>query len=275
MLNYKQLMGEYIWEMYATNSLTERFKIYEKYITHIGFSSAIYTFVPLIKIGDATLEPLALTTNDFSLSFLQHYMDHNLVRDDFTIRLMNQGHMQTMDWREHELSNTLLNKETQVIETAREEFNIKNAVSIPLMLQGLGGAGVSITSDDSDAQFQSIKEERMQALQYFTQVFHDLNLLNLQKIPLERIKFLNSLSEKEIGILKYLASGKKFSRIAYHIDVASYKVASNMLDNLRKKFEDEFNERITRDQLMYLIGLLDILSLYPDQNKPYFSQGSI
>lgn len=269
MLDYKQLMGEYIWEMYAVDSLTERFAVYEKYITKLGFSSALYTFVPFIQIGGSTLKPLSLKTNDFSDSFLSHYVNEDLAKDDFTIRRMKEGNMNIMDWREHEVSNILLAPENQLIETAREEFGINNALSIPLMFQSLGASGLSIISEDSDKSFEQLKKEKIQVLHYFTRVFHDLNLLNIQKIPLERIKFLNNLSEKEIGILRHLAKGNKFSKIEYHIDVASYKVASNILDNLRGKFREEFNERITRDQLMYLIGLLDILSLYPDKNQAY------
>lgn len=198
-----------------------------------------------------------LRTNDYSTDFLDHYATEGLERCDFTIREIINGDMSVKDWREHELYDQLTSEEVGLIQLAREDYGLINSVSIPLMNKSIGGAGVSVTSTEKDISFSKLKKENLEALVNCTKLFHDASFAEIQQLPLESLSFLKNLSEKERGLLRHLASGQPLKNIAYSIDVASYGVASNMLNALRERF----GKKITRDQLMYLVGLLDILSL--------------
>ena len=254
---YPMFMSDYISEMYKKKSLKERFQVYEKYIGFLDFDAAIYTFVANISIGKNTLPSLFLRTADYSTDFLEHYVAEGLDQHDFTTRRIKEHKMSVMDWREYELKKRISTEESKLITLARDDYGFKNSLSIPLMNRDIGGAGVSIVSSEKDNAFAKLKAENLETLIHCTRLFHDINFLSIQKIPLSTLTFLIELSEKERGILSHLAAGEPFKNIEYSIDVASSKVASNILDRLRGKFDS----KITKDQLMYFVGLLGVLSV--------------
>lgn len=258
MSDIRLLVADFINELYAKETLEERFKVYEKYVGLLNFDAAVYTFLPNMTMGEEALSKIFLHTDHFSKDFLDHYATEGLEECDFTIRNIMNGDMSVKDWREYELNQWLLKDEADVIEMAREDYGMNNALSIPLMNKGIGGAGVSVISSESDASFAKLKAENHETLVNCTKLFHDVSFNNIQQLPLDSLSFLNSLSEKEQGLLRHLASGKPFKHIMYSIDVASYGVASNMLSSLRERS----GEKMTRDRLMYLVGLMDILSGY-------------
>jgi len=254
---HQLFMNDYITEMYENKSLEEHFQVYEKYVGLLGFDAAIYTFVSNISIGKNTLPSIFLRTANYSSDFLEHYVTEDLDQCDFTVKRIKDHKMSIMDWREYQLTKPITKEESELITLAREEYNFKNSLSIPLMNRDIGGAGVSIISSEKDSTFAKLKAENLETLLHCTQLFHDINFLDIQKLPLSILTFLSELSEKERGILTHLASGEQFKNIEYSIDVASYKVASNILDRLRGKFDT----KITRTQLMFLVGILGVLSV--------------
>ncbi|MDD5393254.1 MAG: hypothetical protein PHE17_09565 [Thiothrix sp.] len=142
-----------------------------------------------------------------------------------------------------------------MIALARADYGIRNALTIPTMTNKDGIAGASIISSEHDAPFALLKQEKLDTLFLITRAFHSCVLAEQQLSKQFLRPFLASLNQKEIDILRHLARGEPFKRIEYSVDVASYRVAANILDKLRGKFGG-----ITRDRLMFLVGLLHLLN---------------
>jgi hypothetical protein len=249
------LLGHFVDDLYRVDTVPGRFHVYENYIANLGFDGATYTFFPnvLWQISNS-FAPIFLHTDDYPTSFLKHYSDANFHEQDFTIRLGHTNQVpQVMDWREHELQGQISAAENVVIQVAREEYGIRNALTIPTLRPETGIGGMSIISAEKDHCFQQLKQENLETLLRCTQLFHDISFTNAKTSAMFVQPFLQTLKPKEIQILKHLASGHHLKKIDHGI---SYRYAANMLDELRARMGG-----ITKDKLMYLIGQLHLLDL--------------
>lgn len=247
------LVGQFVVELHEMASLGERFCLYERFILAMGFEGATYTFIPNLQMTPHfATPPVFVHTADYPMAFLEHYATERLDHHDFTIRKAPNSLWQALDWREHELRQQVSAAEAKVIQVAREEYSIRNALTIPTLVGHTGIAGASIISSEKAPRFDVLKQEKLETLRHITKSFHDC-LFSEQQLLREFLQpFLDSLTSKEIIILRHLSSGKHLKQL--DSKVASYRVASNILDNLRNKFGN-----VPRDQLMYIVGLLHLL----------------
>lgn len=255
--------GEYVPSLYSADSAEERFLVYENYILELGFCGATYTFTPRIQLEAMTNLPLIfLHSRDYPLDFLKEYQERRFDREgyDFAVNKSLQGKESgPMDWREHEVGGTLDEKELYLIHLAREKYNIKNAISIPTMLDKRGAAGVSVISFKEDKSFQETKLNGMNALMSATRLFHDTNLTDIRKFILPIFK---NLTSTEILVLQYKANGQAMKNINDYIDITP-GAASNLLTLLRRRLGG-----INNDRLMYLFGLLTDIERIPTEGPP-------
>jgi DNA-binding CsgD family transcriptional regulator len=247
------LVGQFVVELHETASLEGRFSLYERFILAMGFEGATYTFIPNIQLNTRfSTPPVFAHTVDYPMAFLEQYTTERLDRHDFTIRKARTNRWRALDWREHEVQQQVSPKELKIIQLARAEYNIRNALTIPTLTGHTGVAGASIISSEKDPLFELLKKEKLDTLCHITKSFHDC-LFSEQQLSQEFLRpFLNSLTPKEIFILRHLSSGKHLKQL--DDKVASYRVASNIIERLRGKFGD-----VTRDQLMFMIGMLRLL----------------
>lgn len=249
------LVGHFVDDLYRMKTVHERFRVYENYISGLGFDGATYTFFPnALWQFNNSFSPIFLHTEEYPTSFLKHYSEANFHEYDFTIRL---GHAQqvpiVMDWREHALNHLITKNENTVISVAREEYGISNALTIPTLRPESGIGGMSVISAERDCYFQHLKQENLETLLHCTQLFHDISFSNAKTSAIFVQPFIQSLKPKEIQILKHLAMGYPLKQIGQGI---SYRYAANMMDELRARMGG-----ITKDKLMYLIGQLHLLDL--------------
>lgn len=233
----KFIIGDFVEKIYTEQSLEKRFDIYAKYIEQLGFDAALYTYFPSSQLDSTKfpIPPIRLQTRDFPVDFLEHYEAEHL------------------DWNEYRQKHKLNIEKTKIIAVAKEDYGIKNGISIPIMNRTIGAAGISIISSETDIVFKKLKNEKFETLITCTQLFHDINYSNGMLQQEFVLYFLKILSTTEIEILRYLASGKHLKNIQ-DAKITSYKYAANTLCTIRKKFG-----KITRDKLMYIVGLLDAL----------------
>lgn len=249
------LLGHFVDDLYRVETVRERFHVYETYITGLGFDGATYTFFPSVlwQLSN-TFSPIFLHTQEYPTAFLNHYAQANFHEQDFTIRLGHSAHVPLiMDWREHEVQGLVTRDENVVIQIAREEYGIRNALTIPTLRPKSGIGGMSVISTEKDAIFQKLKQENLETLLRCTQLFHDISFHNAKSSAMFVQPFLKTLKPKEIQILKHLALGYPLKQIDQGI---SYRYAANRLDELRARMGG-----ITKDKLMYLIGQLHLLDL--------------
>ena len=263
MSNIRLLVADYLWELYATKNLAERFQVYDKYIRLLGFDSAIYMFIPKIVVGETTLPVISFQTNEFPKDFLSSRIEDDLLASDCNLRNIFNGSKSVIDWKDCNKRGIAYSDKAKIIKIFREEYGLTNGICIPLMSNIMGDAGVGVSSKEEDRAFSRLKNDSLEALIHCTRAFHDACFHEVQHMPIRTLKHFADLTEKEQGLLRHLASGKPLKNIEYSIDVASYGVAANMLNNIR----DRFGKKVTRDQLMYLTGLLDGLSPHEVRKK--------
>ena len=249
------LLGRFVDDLYQVETVSARFHVYQTYIIRLGFDGATYTFFPsaLLQIN-YSFSPVFLHTEDYPVSFLDHYEKARFQECDFTIRLGNTTNVPAvMDWREHELNGLVSDSESLVIQVAREDYGIRNALTIPTLNPKAGIGGMSIISTEKDRNFQILKHENLPTLMRCTQLFHDISFCNSRNAIIFLEPFLRTLKPKDIQVLKHLASGQPLKTIDKGI---SYRYAANRLDDLRARMGG-----ISKDKLMYIIGQLHLLDL--------------
>ena len=179
---------------------------------------------------------------------------------------LEQRYKGVMDWHEHELSPLLRTDERALIAQARHDYGIHNALSIPLMCNGLGGAGASVVSLESGTAFLKLKQERLEALIRFIHIFHKLSIDQVERLPFADLLALHKLKPKELAVLRHLANERPLKSIMdSYPEIKTKKATYKVLDTVRGKLSDELGIRVNRDYLLHLVGLLDILALYPEK----------
>lgn len=266
MLDVKQLMGSYVFDLFDVDSISKRFNILERYITTLGFDAVIYTLFPTVTLGNKVLQPIVFNSNDFPKAFLTDYVAEQWEHSDFTVRYIKQHHKEAMDWRDYLISPDLREDEKALIVKAHHDYGVTNAISISLMFNGLGGAGASVISLENSINFLKLKQERLIALTYFLYVFHKLSVDQVEYLPYADLLILSRLTPKELIILRHLISKNPLKNIMNtYPGIKTAKAAYKVLDNVRYKLAKELGIRVTRNYLIYLLGLFDILALYPER----------
>ncbi len=251
------MLGDFFYDIYSTDALDERFKIFEKYVQTLGFEGVSYTFMPEFYLKDDYQQaPAFMSSELFPRSFIEQYTDDRFDKNDFTVRRIKSKQLRPMDWQMCGRSDELSQEEKNVITTADHEHGIKNAISIPTMSKEVGIAGASIISTVSNTDFQKLKDEKLETLRLCTRFFHDStqNQSTSRPARIFVLPLLTTLNPKEIYILRYLATGQSLKNISFTTDIVTYNYAKNVLHELRKKFGG-----ISKDKLMYIIGLFNIL----------------
>jgi len=235
-------------------SLEQHFSVYEKFLRQLGYDGATYSFVPKIQIEVMKdLPAIFLSTSAYPIGFIEQYTAERLDQNDFTVRKILAGEMIPMDWREHEINGWVSEIEANVIKLARDKYGIKNAISIPMLYEEKGLAGASVISYLNDDAFNKLKEKTLDSLLSITRLFH-VRISSEEDLTYKFIlPVLKNLSEKEITILSYKASGKLMVNIEDETGISS-SFAANLLSRLRKRLGG-----INTERLMYLMGLLNTI----------------
>ncbi len=251
-----EIIRKYITELCFTNTLEEHFEVFEKFIRLLGYDGGTYTYVPQLQIeAMKELPAVFLSTEGYPMAFLEQYTAERLDQNDFTIRKIQEGKLEPMDWRYHELHDDLSRKELGVLRLAREKYGIKNGISIPLMLEAKGGAGVSLISYAEDAAFQPLKDKTLDTLVSMSRLLHE-KIANNEDLSHKFIfPVLESLTNTEITILTYKASGQAMKSLEESTGISS-SYAANVLGGLRKRMGG-----LSTDRLMYLLGLLNAFNV--------------
>ena len=258
------LLGRYIADLYAASTLESRFKVYEKYVAELGFEGVSYTFAPRAYWEVFAQMPyIFLCSTTYPKDFLTHYTEQRLDRTDFAIRKVLEGDLSPLDWREHELQRIVTSAEAKVIELAREDYGIVNAITIPTMMHEMGAAGASVISSEKDSTFGLLKQQKLDTLIHLTRLFHDLNFANFNLPDKFILPLFETLKPKEIVILQYLATGKPMKNIQDYTGI-SHSYATNVLAELRLRLGG-----INNDKLMYLFGLMKALMLFKNSKFPW------
>lgn len=242
-------------DLYRAESFDECFNVLIKTIQEMGFDGALYTYIPLDLMQPNNGQPIFKVSEAYSSAFIDHYSQANFVDHDFTIRKISQGRTSTIDWWEENRNNRINKNEREVILVAREEYSIRNGLTIPTFSSNREISGVSIISNDSDQIYTNLVSSHLSNLEYIAKIFHsrihsDLTCKRIFFYPL-----LESLSAKEREVIKFISTGLPLKVIEDYYQVTP-GYAKNIVVNLCKKLGVN-----NANQLRYVIGLYRIIDL--------------
>ncbi len=250
-----RIIGDLVQALYGLDTVPERFHIYQQTVCNLGFDAVCYSFEPKSSFNpDLKRPPVFEVSPRFPLNFLQDYKKNGWFQDDFTIREICEGKLQAKDWKQKEQSTQLKEREKHLIRVAREQYGIKNAISIPTMKHLVGLAGASIISFQDDASFAALKRDHLTTLTACTQVFNDI----IMQQPAQLVKTfvfdkLPKITPKERIVLRELLSGVPLKQLGEASGI-NPNAAKNHLARLRQKFEVNKTE-----QLKYKLETLNMM----------------
>lgn len=194
------------------------------------------------------IPPIFLCSRDFSADFLKHYQQANLAQYDFSIRRISDGCSTILDWDSEARTGILTPKEVEVIELARYDYGITNAITLPVEQSDDILAGFSLTSCLSRRLFSDLLVANHKILNLLCRHFHQFIFRRPENRSLFYSPVMLKLSYNERCMIDLVTKGRRLkqSQDCYGI---SPHTAGVILHRLYKKFS--VNDR---GELGYLIG---------------------
>lgn len=245
---------EFMVELQEAATLDDAFAAYEKLVQSLGFDGALYTFVPQIYLANKLpITPLFKTSDAYCPAFLRHYQEAGFDQHDFTVKRIAQGERQILDWWLESRKGVLTRQEKKVIITAREDYGIRNGLSLPLVggLPGLGG--VSCISGEKGDAYQLLLHEKLFVLQHCTRMFHEHVMAHSHLKIYFLAPLLEQLSPKEKRLLRFVLDGLPMKTLPDQVAGISQKYGEKLLDGIRIKFGG-----INKIRLILYIGMLHL-----------------
>ena len=218
-----------------STSIDESFSALSSAIEALGFNAIAYTYIPQ---GQAlsSYTPIFLASEHFSHNFLNHYQEADLVQHDFTVKRISNGYSQVMSWQQELQQQTLSADEGNLVQLARYDYGINNAISIPLQSDANAISGASILSEESDGVFDILTQEQLHHAKLITQLFHQHVQSNIGFKKYFYQNILNHLTNDEKRVLKFVIQGRPFKQ-SQDICGISPSYAANICSRLMRKWD--------------------------------------
>lgn len=223
-------------DLSCSKSTEACFHVFQRSVEQLGFDSVAYSSIPIQLSIINHPPPTFLASSTFNGNFLTHYSEAGLDKHDFTIKRILEGDTSIASWRHEELNERLLQNEAKLVQLAREDYGIKNALSIPTLSSKHHISGVSVTSEESDKNFKFLIDERGETLQAITRIFHDRVYSNIDFRKYFYSDLINSLTSDEKKVLSFIASGKPL-KLSKEVCGISQSYAGNIRSSLFYKFQ--------------------------------------
>ncbi len=246
---------DFITALFQAATLDEAFAAYEQVAQRLGFEGVLYTFVPQIYFeAHLSIAPLFKTSASYSPAFLKHYQEAGFEQDDFTVKKITHGETSVIDWWGESHKGELSLPERHVIITAKEDYGIRNGMTIPL-IGAAGFGGISCISSETDRAYHLLVMTNLDTLIFCSHIFHEHIMAKPHLNYFFLASLLERLSVKEKRLLPFLITGLPMKTLPKHIPDISQKYGERLLENILKKFGG-----INKAQLIYYIGLLHLLN---------------
>ncbi|HEY7772259.1 MAG TPA: autoinducer binding domain-containing protein [Marinagarivorans sp.] len=257
MSTINQIVLDFYEQLHASVDIDAMFLAIEQATTALGFDNLSYTFVPgAISHSPNQLQPIFKISKAYNAGFIRHYVDAEFGQQDFTIKRIINGDFSPMVWWREAKNQSITRAELEVIEVARQEYGICHGISIPTYSDGYNIAGVSVTREYRDHQFDELCSERGEHLRRLSQMFSDRVLCRHDIRAVFMAPFLQKLTTTEKQVLSKLAKGCNLKAVCHELQLDYKYVANSVIKSLRKKFGN-----VTRDALMYEAGMLNFSQL--------------
>lgn len=246
------ILADFVSGLAAAESVSEGFRSLSQAVESLGFGAIAYTAIPVTLGAAGSPTPVFLASSGFSGAFLRHYDEAGLARHDFTIERVRAGCLEVMDWAEERAGSRLTAEQSALVDTARFDYGIRNAVTIPTLSDGHVLAGASITCDEGMLAFRTLKRERLETLRIVVKLFHDRVFSASEFRRPFYSPFLGQLSCDECKVIRLIVAGHRLKSSLDLCDISPSR-AGNILSSLYRKLGIS-----NASELAYLVGLHQI-----------------
>jgi len=254
-MNKNNFLIDLITEFDSSSNLHDCFKVLEKHVEALGFTGLVYSLIPMGLNALANDGPVFLASSNFSPAFLDHYLNANFAANDFTIKKILKGDLNTIDWWSEERKGKLLTQEQQVIQVARADYNITNGLSIPTLSTLQHIAGASVISDATHTHFAMLLDERLLILQTIIRLFHYRVFSDFECRKAFYLPLINQLTDREKRVLQFTVSGQAYKAID-----ANHGISASSASNVRSDLFKMFGVKNV-SELAYIAGLHNLVEM--------------
>jgi hypothetical protein len=241
----------FVQRLYDSKTLDEKFSALEFEVCNAGFDAVLYTFIPRLSLLKESLQPVFQFSQAYT-EIIENYQKNDFSENDFTIRLVEDGNLATIDWWNEAEKLALTKKEQHVIDVTKDEFNVSKGITFPTLSNDQGIAGVSMISFNKDYLHKKIDTKILEYLKICCRQYHDYTMVHQDARYKFILPILQALTPKKKIVLKHLISGQPMKNIANESDITT-RYAEKLLVELRKDFGN-----ISKNELIYFLGLLNI-----------------
>lgn len=248
-------LTDFVTALHYAATLDEAFAAYDRCAQLLGFEGVLYAYVPRLHLeARLAVAPVFQVSASRNPVFMEHYRQEGLERHDFTLNGILQGRKDPIDWWGEERKGILTPDEHKLIVLAKEDYGIRNGLTIPLLNGAQGVAGASIASSEPDRLYARLKQENFAAFLSCTRIFHAHVMDSVELRQFFLAPMLGLLTDKEKRLLEFVVKGKPMKQVSDYLPDVSPKYAERLLETIRAKFGG-----INKNRLIYYAGLLQLL----------------
>lgn len=182
-------------------------------IKDLGFDGVLYSFFPKAMYLNSKNQPLIHYSDNFD-PFVEHYLANNYGNNDFVIRLIDEKGIKPIDWWQEINLGNVTKDEQKVTIDARDNFNIHNGLTIPVLNGSFAMAAISIITNNSDlAFFQKIKNKHIDKLKELSTDYHVYIFSSQERLRFFIEPLFKNLHQTKKNVIKHLISGQPMKMI--------------------------------------------------------------
>lgn len=254
-VDFSAIVIDFITSLDRSATDTDCFDALAKSVESLGFDGISYAAMPRDLLALTSHSPVFMVSKGFSREFLIHYQAADFASHDFTIERIERGDLAPMNWADELARGQLSRMQKEVIQVAKVEYGINNAVSVPVLSNQHFLAGASVTSGESSTGFSTLWEERNSTLKLIVRLFHNKIFSSVEFRKHYYLPVLQSLSSKEKKMLKLVANGHRLKQSEDLYGISPTR-AGNILSDLYKKLGVS-----NASELSYLLGVHQIMDM--------------
>ncbi len=158
MLSQGDIVSHFACTLSEAHGFEACFKLLNDSVQSLGFDGVLYMSIPVGLVQHKEKTPITIfqASNAYAPTFLDHYAQANFADNDFTLKEIAAGKKDLIDWWGTARKNVLNESEIHVITIAREEYKMRNGLSVPTLCTSYEIAGGSVVSYANDTTYATL-----------------------------------------------------------------------------------------------------------------------
>ncbi|MEJ1334483.1 MAG: autoinducer binding domain-containing protein [Candidatus Sedimenticola sp. (ex Thyasira tokunagai)] len=257
MKDYNHVLSDFTEELRRATNVDEGFAALDKAVDKLGFSGVLYTLIPRIRQDKY---PPVFNASDSYRPFLDVYVEARLDLDDPILFQAAAGETKPLDWLTELKRNEMTKKEKEVILIARDDHQITNGITFPLVQEKAYFAVSSITGSNGNRDFYTLFTDRDDIVKECIRLFHGEVMNRWYRSTLFYKPLQDALNPTEKKLLKGYLDHKSLKTMSEEMGLKQGYL-KNVTWDIRKKLsgtDAKGRPKWTKEQLLCFLSALKI-----------------